>query len=177
MITMTSKEYGHQMDTIGRGLDALKAILDAVGQVDDVTGKPGEPCPVASQAAVRKIRCILAAYHDSVCDGKTEPAEQDVSDKPQEPPEQGVYTLRSVGPAPYKAELVYARNGALFAEIPGRHATEESAVEVVLVAASARGVHVDYECIRHWVTDKQEHIVDFGSHGVYGRITSVKVEK
>jgi hypothetical protein len=142
-----------------------------------VVGRPGEPCPAASQLAIGKIRRLLAAYQDSVCDGKAEPDEPDEPDEPgepQDPPERRVYALPSVGPAPYKAELVHARNGALFAEVPGRHATEEAAVEAVLVAASAHGAQVDYGCVRHWLTNKREHIVDFGSHGVYGRITSVK---
>lgn len=166
--TMTTAEYGRQMDAIVCALGVLKDVLDAVGEVDDVVGRPGEPCPAASQLAIGKIRRLLAAYQDSVCDGKAEP------DEPDEPPERAVCALPSVGPAPYKAELVHARNGALFAEVPGRHATEEVAVEAVLVAASAHGAQVDYGCIRHWLTNKREHIVDFGSHGMYGRITSVK---
>lgn len=167
---MTTEEMKCQLDAYEACASALKSILDVAAKVGDAPGRPGVPDLQASSDAVAEIRRIVEGLEAVIC-GKGGPAEPE---EPGEPPERGVCTLPSVGPAPYKAELVHARDGALVAEVPGRHATEEVAVEAVLAAARAHGAQVDYGCTRHWLTNKREHIVDFGSHGVYGRITSVK---
>ena len=56
---MTAAEYECQLNTAIACVEAFKGVLDALSEVDDVVGRPGEPCPVASQAAVKRIRRIV----------------------------------------------------------------------------------------------------------------------
>lgn len=68
--TMTG-EYECQLNTALACVEAFKGVLDAVSEVDDVVGQPGEPCPVASQAAVKRIRRIVQVHIAPLC-GKEE---------------------------------------------------------------------------------------------------------
>lgn len=68
---MTTGEYKGQLNTAIACVAAVKGILDAVSAVDDVVGQPGEPCPVASQMAVKHIRRIVQGVEAALC-GKEE---------------------------------------------------------------------------------------------------------
>lgn len=169
---MTTEEYECQLNTAIACVEAFKRVLDALSEVDDVVGRPGEPCPVASQAAVKRIRRIVQGVEAALC-GKEAP-QPDPAKQPEEAKHvamQETDMLPSVGPAPYCASLVRARNGVLCKDI-GEFDSEQDAVEAILLGAARNGLPVDRLCVRHWVTSKNEHIVDFGSHSVYGRIIS-----
>jgi len=69
---MTTEEYECQLNTAIACVEAFKGVLDALSEVDDVVGRPGEPCPVASQAAVKRIRRIVQGVEEALC-GKEAP--------------------------------------------------------------------------------------------------------
>lgn len=158
--------------------ELLQELSDRILDVDDVVGMPGTPCPAQSQDTIHAARRLLMAHAGEVGivvpkDTKSEaPAKE--GEPGQCPPDaaQGEYALPSIGPAPYEACLVFAFDGAPVCVMPEDFDQEPQAVEALLVEAERRGLPVDYGCIRHWITGNLEHIVDFGSHGVYGRVTS-----
>ena len=77
-----------------------------------------------------------------------------------------------IGPGPYRISLVRALNGNTIFERDTVYASEEDALKAIIPMAAEHGFSVDPDLSRHWVTSKKEHIVDFGSHSVYGRIVS-----
>lgn len=76
------------------------------------------------------------------------------------------------GKGPYRAEIVPSKGGSALWASPRTYASEKKAQQAILRKAKILK-HVLSGYTRHWVTDKQEHIIDYGSHSLYGRITSV----
>jgi len=72
---MTLEEYECQLNTAMGCVEAFKDVLDAVAEVDDVVGQPNEPCPVASQAAVKRIRRIVQSHEAEICGERSEPVQ------------------------------------------------------------------------------------------------------
>lgn len=153
-------------------LAMLQKIIDRIGDVDDVVGQPGLPCPVQSQEAVQAIRGLLQDYenkhglHDEGDTGGEHGAEQPKAEGGDAP------SPLSIGDGPYTGMLVAASDGKCFYTTHKQYDTEAAALDDVLKEARRCGVQVDMECLRHWVTSKLEHMVDFGSHSIYARITS-----
>ena len=85
----------------------------------------------------------------------------------------------AIGPGPYVASLVKAKDGSTLFVAPEEYHTVESAVQAALDEAKKRGMGmlVDTGLARHWVTDRKEHIVDFGSHSIYACVVSAGGEK
>lgn len=82
---MTAEEYECQLNTAIACVEAFKGVLDAVSEVDDVVGQPGEPCPVASQSAVKRIRRIVQGVEAKLCGKEAPPAPAAEPDNRQNP--------------------------------------------------------------------------------------------
>jgi len=82
-----------------------------------------------------------------------------------------------IGPGPYVASLVRATDGGTLFVAPDEYHTVASAVHAALDEAQKRGMPVDTDLARHWITKKKEHIVDFGSHSIYACVVSAGGEK
>lgn len=158
--------------------ELLQELSDRILDVDDVVGMPGTPCPAQSQDTIHAARRLLRAHAEEVGivvpgDAKPEPPAGNTEPEPSPlAAKQEAVPLPSIGPAPYESCLVFAFDGAPVCVMPEDFDQESQAVEALLVEAKRRGLPVDYGCIRHWITTDREHIVDFGSHGVYGRVRS-----
>ena len=150
----------------------LQKVIDCIGGVDDVVGQPGLPCPAQSQEAVQAIRGLLRDYedkhglHDEGDAGGGHDAEQ------QKAVDNDAQSPLSIGAGPYTGMLVAASDGKCFYKTHSQYDTEAAALNDTLTEARRCGLRVDLECTRHWVTSKLEHMVDFGSHSIYARITS-----
>lgn len=83
----------------------------------------------------------------------------------------------AIGPGPYVASLVRASDGGTLFVAPDEYHTVASAVHAALDEAKKRGMPVDPDLARHWITNKKEHIVDFGSHSIYACVVSAGSEK
>lgn len=77
------------------------------------------------------------------------------------------------GKGPYRAEIVPSKGGSALWVSPRTYASEKQAQQAILRKAKTMK-HVLSGYTRHWVTDKHEHIIDYGSHSLYGRITSIE---
>lgn len=158
--------------------ELLQELSDRILDVEDVVGMPGTPCPVQSQDTIHAARRLLRAHAEEVGivvpkDTKSEaPAEEGEPGQCPLDAAQGKYALPPVGPAPYIADFINARTGDSLRTLPDEYPTESDAVEALLRDAEKSELPVDWECVRHWITGNLEHIVDFGSHGVYGRVMS-----
>ena len=82
-----------------------------------------------------------------------------------------------IGPGPYVASLVRAVDGGTLFVAPGEYPTIASAVRAALDEAKKRGMPVDADLTRHWVTERKEHMIDFGSHSIYACVVSAGGEK
>jgi len=146
-----------------------QAAVTRLEEVEDVVGKPGTPCPVQSQTAIAALRHVFGI-----------PVKPQAKVRHVPVPTQKPFptsALPSCGPGPYCAKIVSARN--LYETVwagPHVYKTEADAVRAVLRKAvrEANLTHrwtVDKDCVRHWVTERKEHVMDFGSHAYYGVVT------
>lgn len=158
--------------------ELLQKLSDRIMDVDDVVGMPGTPCPAQSQDTINAARILLMDHAEEVGIVVPNEAKSEESAKEIEPGQspldaaQGKYALPTVGPAPYIADFVVASTGESLRTLPNEYPTESDAVEAILREAEESELPVDWECVRHWTTFKDEHVVDFGSHSVYGRVRS-----
>jgi len=157
--------------------ELLQTVVDRVWGVDGVVGMPGTPCPAQSQDTIVALRRLLKRYAGELglvlpAPKPKEPGAPDAPEEPRHELVQETNALPLVGPPPYVAELVRVKDGTVEFTVSDACGTEQDALDGILAAAEKRGLYVDMHCIRHWITQKREHMVDFGTHGVYGRITS-----
>lgn len=163
--------------------ELLQELSDRILDVEDVVGMPGTPCPVQSQDTIRAARRLLRAHAEEVGIVVPKDTKPEAPAKEGEPGQcpldaaQGQYALPPVGPAPYIADFVNASTGNSIRTLPNEYPTESDAVEALLRDAEESQLPVDWECVRHWTTGKHEHIIDFGSHSVYGCVRSKPIQE
>lgn len=109
-----------------------------------------------------KLVELLNANIDVLCGGKDE----------QQSGSPDLY----IGPGPYTVSIVRSTDGGVLCTAGQTYEKEAEAVQAALGMARTANQHVDPDCIRHWTTSKKEHMIDFGSHTVYARITSERSE-
>ena len=143
----------------------LSTVIDLVGNVEDTVGQPGEPCPVQSQTAIKKLRTFLGVR---AC----VPSKPKAASKPK--PEARAEEVdpaseMTCGKPPYVAEIVRASGAGTLWTSPARYRSEHAA-EIAIIQHATLLKHRRSGLSRHWVTGNAEHMIDYGSHFYYGRI-------
>lgn len=145
----------------------LATVLDLVGDVEDIVGQKGEPCPVQSQTAIKKLRDLLGVRAFKPSKPKAAPKPKPEARAEEVDPASEV----TCGKPPYVADIIPTRGGDPIWTAEHRFRSERAAeVEVI-----KRAILLKHTCggyVRHWITEKAEHILDYGSHVWYGRIRS-----
>lgn len=145
----------------------LSTVIDLVRSVEDIVGQPGEPCPVQSQTAIKKLRTFLdvrackPSKHRSAPKPKLEARAEEVDPASD----------MTCGKPPYVAEIVRTTGGDPFWAAPVRYRSEHEA-EIAIIQRATLLKHTCGGYVRHWITSKAEHMIDYGSHIFYGRIRS-----
>lgn len=143
----------------------LATVIDLVGNVEDIVGQPGEPCPVQSQTAIKKLRDLLGvrafnpSKHRSAPKPKPEARAEEVDPAGE----------MTCGKPPYVAEIVRASGDGTLWTAPVRYRSEHAA-EIAIIQRATLLKHRCSGLSRHWVTGNAEHMIDYGSHFYYGRI-------
>lgn len=138
----------------------LATVLDVVGSVEGES-----PDRVQSAVAVVKLRSLLGLKAAKTPKPKAAP-------KPEARAEEvGPASEMTCGKPPYVAEIVRA-GGGTFWTAPVRYRSEHAA-EIAIIQRATLLKHRCSGFSRHWITGNAEHMIDYGSHFYYGRITSI----
>lgn len=169
-----------------REVDELRTCLREVLEVVDFTAKKlGVLDSVKSRAEYKRWCTALESTQDvkddcvqgrSPCDGIRQPDPRKGRTGTQDPRGTDTPAQLTCGTGPYTADIVKIRNEERIAIVGTRYKSEGAAVQAIIKHARVLG-HPCSDYTRHWITKKNEHIIDYGSHAFYGRITSNKKDK
>ena len=154
-------------DTAAEACLRLATVLDVIADIEDIVGQKGEPCPMQSQTAVKKLRELLGIKAHRA--KKAKPAK---SPEPPQPVEVDPASEMTCGKPPYVAEIVRVSGDTVWTATAQYRS--ERAAESAILQRAALLKHPCSGYVRHWITEKAEHILDYGSHSFYGRIMTAE---